>query len=60
METVTNAVLLISACADAIGAIYRNRVEIERGLIVVVNIWKRTWHRFRGTVLPIPDDALAY
>lgn len=60
METATKAVVFIGACADAVGAIYRNREALERVLIVVISIWNRTWHRFRGTVLPIPDDALAY
>lgn len=55
MDILTKIAQLICAWASAIGAVYLNREAIQW----VVTIWKRTWKRFRGTVLPIPDDALA-
>lgn len=60
MDSFTKFAELICAWASAIGAVYLNRKAIKWLVILVVAIWKRTWNRFRGTVLPIPDDALAY
>lgn len=60
MVALTSCALVIGAWADAIGKLHSNRKAIKWFAILVKIILKRTWHRFRGTVLPIPDDALAY
>lgn len=60
MDSFIKCAQLICAWASAIGAVYLHRDAIEWFVTLVVTIWKRTWSRFRGTVLPIPDDALAY
>lgn len=60
MDVFTKLALLISAWAGAIGTLYFNRKAIKWLVILVLTIWKRTRSRFRGTVLPIPDDALSY
>lgn len=60
MNAIINFVLFVSTSVEAIATIYHSREAIRWLVILVVTIWKRTWNRFRGTVLPIPDDALAY
>lgn len=60
MNSIITFVLFISTSVEAIATIYHSREAILWLVILVVTIWKRTRSRFRGTVLPIPDDALAY